>query len=214
MWQKFLWSDSTKMELFGHNAKCYVWRKPHTAHDPKSTIPTVKHGGGSTMLWGCFSSAGIGALVMLQGKMDGAKYKKILGKPAAPCKKAEIWTEVHLSAWQRPEAHRQSSTGVAKEQKDKCPWVGHSEPRPNSNRKSVAWLEDSCPSMLLTQLDWVWTVLFRRMGKYCPIKVCKVSEDLSKHTHSCNCCQRCFHQVLTQWGGHSSNQGILVLYFN
>jgi hypothetical protein len=34
-----------KIEPFGLNAKCHVWRKP-------DTIPTVKHGGGSIMLWG------------------------------------------------------------------------------------------------------------------------------------------------------------------
>ena len=65
------------MELFGLNAKCYVWYKPSTALQPKNTIPTVKHGGGSIMLWGCFSSAGAGALVRIEGKMDGAKYRKI-----------------------------------------------------------------------------------------------------------------------------------------
>ena len=31
MWQKVLWSDETKMELFGLNAKFYVWHKPNTA---------------------------------------------------------------------------------------------------------------------------------------------------------------------------------------
>jgi hypothetical protein len=41
---KILWSDETKIELFGLNAKRHVWRKP-------GTIPTLKHGGGS-MLWG------------------------------------------------------------------------------------------------------------------------------------------------------------------
>ena len=30
------------------------------------------------MLWGCFSSAGTGALVRIKGKMDGAKYRRIL----------------------------------------------------------------------------------------------------------------------------------------
>ncbi|XP_013780185.1 calnexin-like [Limulus polyphemus] len=33
MWQKVLWSDETKIELFGLNDKWYVWQKPNTAHD-------------------------------------------------------------------------------------------------------------------------------------------------------------------------------------
>ena len=47
MRNKILWSDESKLELFGLNAKGHVWRKP-------GSIPTVKHGGGSIMLWGCF----------------------------------------------------------------------------------------------------------------------------------------------------------------
>lgn len=78
MWKKVLWSDETKIELFGLNAKRYVWRKTNTAHHPEHTIPTVKHGGGNIMLWGCFSSAGTGKLVRVDGRMDGAKYRAIL----------------------------------------------------------------------------------------------------------------------------------------
>jgi hypothetical protein len=50
MRNKILWSDETKIEVFGLNVKHHFWRKP-------GTIPTVKHGGGSIMLWGCFSVA-------------------------------------------------------------------------------------------------------------------------------------------------------------
>ena len=47
MRNKILWSDETKIELFGLNVKRHVRRKP-------GTIPMVKHGGGSIILWGCF----------------------------------------------------------------------------------------------------------------------------------------------------------------
>ncbi|MBN3272993.1 TCB1 transposase, partial [Polyodon spathula] len=77
-WKKILWSDETKIELFGLNAKCYVWHKPNIAHHPENTIPTMKHGGNSIMLWGCFSASGPGKLVKIEGKMDAAKYREIL----------------------------------------------------------------------------------------------------------------------------------------
>ena len=71
MRNKILWFDETKIELFGLNAKRHFWRKP-------GTIPTMKHGGGSIMLWGCFSAAGTGRLVRIKAKMNGAKYREIL----------------------------------------------------------------------------------------------------------------------------------------
>ena len=55
-----------------------VWRKPNTSHHSENLIPTVKHGGGSIMLWLCFSFAGTGKLVRLEGMMDDAKYREIL----------------------------------------------------------------------------------------------------------------------------------------
>ena len=59
-WEKVMWSDETKIELFGINSTCRVWRKRNAEYNPKNTIPTVKHGGGNLILWGCFSAKGTG----------------------------------------------------------------------------------------------------------------------------------------------------------
>ncbi|KAI4875718.1 hypothetical protein NFI96_005575 [Prochilodus magdalenae] len=68
-WDTVLWSDETKLELFGPMAQIYVWRRKNEAYKEKNTLPTVKHGGGSVMFWGCFASSGTGNLHCVQGSL-------------------------------------------------------------------------------------------------------------------------------------------------
>ena len=77
-WKQVLWSDETKIELFGHNSVSHVYRKSGEAFLPKNTLPTVKHGGGSLMFWGCFAASGTGRLVKINGTMKKEDYVAIL----------------------------------------------------------------------------------------------------------------------------------------
>ncbi|KAL0158692.1 hypothetical protein M9458_046768, partial [Cirrhinus mrigala] len=61
-WENVLWTDETKVELFGKGQHGTVYRKRNEAFKEKNTVPTVKHGGGSKMFWGCFASFGTGCL--------------------------------------------------------------------------------------------------------------------------------------------------------
>ena len=93
---KILWSDENQIQLFGLNGKHHVWRKP-------CTIGTGNHGGGSIMLWGCFSVAGTGRRVRVGGKMNGAKYREILDENMLQSTQDfRLGRMVHLPTGQRP----------------------------------------------------------------------------------------------------------------
>ncbi len=77
-WKRVLWSDEIKLELFGHRDVAYVWSKKRQVLNTKNTVSRVKHGGGSVMLWGCFSAFGAGNLVRVEGIIKTEDYEKIL----------------------------------------------------------------------------------------------------------------------------------------
>ncbi|KAK3556190.1 hypothetical protein QTP70_005587 [Hemibagrus guttatus] len=83
-WENTLWTDKRNIELFGRSLSHYVWHKSNTAFQKKNIIPTVKYGGGSVMVWGCFAASGPGRLAVINGTMNSSVYQKILKENDRP----------------------------------------------------------------------------------------------------------------------------------
>ena len=60
-WKNVVWYES-KFNLFNSDGKVMVWITSRGEFDSKCTIPTIKQGGDSVMIWGCFTRHGIGKL--------------------------------------------------------------------------------------------------------------------------------------------------------
>ncbi len=83
-WNHVLWSDETKINLFGSDGVKRVWRQPGEEYKDKCVLPTVKHGGGSVMVWGCMSAAGTGELQFIEGTMNANMYCDLLKQSMIP----------------------------------------------------------------------------------------------------------------------------------
>jgi len=97
-WSKVLWTDESAFQLFPGGEQ-YVWRKKGEEFKRGELAPTVKHGGGSVMIWGCFHHTGVGVLKRVEGTIDAQAYKQILIHRAMPELKALIDKEPSHVAW-------------------------------------------------------------------------------------------------------------------
>ena len=67
-WKYVIWSEESKFERMV--SACVV--------------PTVKHGGGGLMAWGCFAAGTVGDLFKLQGTLKQHGFHSILQRHAIP----------------------------------------------------------------------------------------------------------------------------------
>lgn len=77
-WNDVIFCDETKIMLHYNDGPQTVWRKPNTALHAKNTIPTVKFGKLSVMVWGCISSKGVGEVRIFTDIMTKEYYLDIL----------------------------------------------------------------------------------------------------------------------------------------
>lgn len=83
-WENILFTDESKFEIFGAKKPPKIWRSANEAFNDKCVVKTVKHGGGSVMVWGCMAASGVGNLVFIESTMKKEDYLSILRHNVAP----------------------------------------------------------------------------------------------------------------------------------
>ncbi len=104
-WNHVLWSDESKVNLFDSDGFQHVWRRPGEEYQENCALPTVKHVGGSIMVWGCMITAGTGELWFIEVNMDSNMYCDILKQKMTPSLQklfSNITTPNTPPRWQLP----------------------------------------------------------------------------------------------------------------
>jgi transposase len=83
-WKKIIWSDESRFTLFQDDSHKKVWRRPKEKYAVNCLVPTVKHGGGGIMVWGCFVHNKPGPLVVIEGRLNGVGYRELLADYLKP----------------------------------------------------------------------------------------------------------------------------------
>lgn len=83
-----------KIEPFGNNSACQVWRKKGCAYDPKNTMTTVKHGVGASWYGVWFSTNSTGTLHIIEENMNGVMNPKILEESLI-----SLYKKLNLGRW-------------------------------------------------------------------------------------------------------------------
>jgi transposase len=77
-WKRVIWTDETKINRFNSDGRQWAWIRAGEQLQNHHVKLTVKHGGGSIMLWSAITYAGVGWMCKIDGNMDKTLYKEIL----------------------------------------------------------------------------------------------------------------------------------------
>ena len=143
----------------GTMAVPFVRRRPGEAYRDDCVQPTVKHGGGGVMVWGCMSESGVGELKLVVGRMCAKDYVSLL-RGALPASVRSLGLEGDYIFHQD-----NASCHSAKYTKD---WMA---------RNKIDLLDWPAQSPDLNPIEHLWDALGRQIGS----RAFTNNEQLWKH---------------------------------
>ncbi len=158
----------------------------------KCMVPTVKHGGGSVLMWGCMSAAGVGELHFIDGIVNSQMYCSILKEKMLPSLRA-LGRRALFQHDNDPKHTSKATVGFLKKNRVKV----------------IQW-----PSMSpdLNPIEHLWGILKRQVEHHSPSSIRSLKEVILeewKKIDLAKCCQlvhsmpRRLGAVIKNHGGHT-----------
>ena len=94
--KKVLWTDKSKCQVFGSHKITFVRSRTCEKMLEECLMPSVKHGGGNVMVWGCFGTGKVEDLYKVKRILNKEGYHSILQCHDIPCGQRLIGTNFLL----------------------------------------------------------------------------------------------------------------------
>ncbi|KAL7849234.1 hypothetical protein SRHO_G00208570 [Serrasalmus rhombeus] len=192
-WKKVLWTDESKFEVFGSQRRTFVRRRTNEKMLKECLTPSVKHGGGNVMVWGCFGAGKVGDLYRVKGILNKEGYHSILQRHAIPSGQRLIGANFilqqdndpkHTSKLCKNYLQQKQAAGILSVME----WPAQS---PDLNPIELLWeqldrmVRQKCPS----NQSNLWELLLEAWGAISPAYLNKLTARMPKRSlcHSWSC---------------------------